>query len=157
MSTTNTTRNGKRPISEKNVSTELDADFGNNLRIPTEVMKELKAKDLPFRFVDAPGLAKNGNMHKNGWVPYKADCTPTDAGSLQLGVSPDGFIRRGTLILATRSKAVDLQHRTLISRRNAAQRDVQAHAARQLKETAKAAGFKESIVVEGYDDEDDKN
>lgn len=143
MSTT--TLKGAKPLSEKNKEASLDQIFGNILKIPAEIKKELDAKNLEGRFIRYEEFVKLGGMHPRGWEPYKPDVSPK---SYQLfGSNPDGFIRRKDLVLASRSKELCDLHRGKL--KQDADRKMSS-----ASQKAAAKGLKsmssEVSVIEGY-------
>ena len=129
-------------------------DFGNRLRLPHGLATYLKSKGFEFRFVDAKMLEGNGNLHPWGWQVFKANAADfKDFSDTVNGMSPDGTVRRGTLILGFRPTALGAQHRGIIAARNKAYRDVQRQHAEELRSVARSAGIDaESAVTEGYED-----
>ena len=72
-----------------------------------------------------------------------------------LGTSPDGFIRRGTLILGVRSKEINEAHKEhLAEKANRKALGVQTAKAMEMKQLAKNAGV-DATIYEGYEENED--
>lgn len=150
------TVNGKKPLSKKAppTPTNLEDIFGNTLGIDPAVAKEIEAKGLVYRFISAPQLQKMGGYHPRGWKPYKQDRGTMDVHSLQFGSDPDGFIRRGELILAVRPKDLNEKHKAVLKQKAARGRETQTTHANELKEMIR--GSVGMQVHEGYEDPNEK-
>lgn len=149
-------KNGRKNILQKPGKvpfTNYDEVFGNNLALPDDLKKELEDKGLVPRFIDGKKLHENGGYHPKGWIPYKRDSQKTDTLDFKFGNDPSGVLRRGSLILAVKTKEEALKHRQFLDERNA-QYDtarMQEQKAEELKRYAKSNRF-DSNIQQGFDD-----
>lgn len=148
---------GRRPAAERGEDvTPLDVDFGNKLRLDPALVAELRKQGLAYRLCNAKQLESFGNMDKNGWRPYRRESSGNmDPGTFKSGVSPDGLVRLGTLVLAVRSAEVDRAHKRLIKQKAEMYSNVQRISATQMREAAKEHGLSPDVIDEGYDGGDD--
>lgn len=148
------TKAGKRPLSERperNIIPQ-EQEFNNRYRLDPELKKHLKEKGLEFRFVSYKKLVDNGGYHENGWVAYnkERDGGPAIMGVAEfaMGSEPTGLIRRGSDVLAVRTKATSDRHRAELARKNAAYKNYDKSAASQLRGVAS-----EGVQIhEGYEE-----
>lgn len=148
-------KNGKIPASKKGqVTLNPDSVFSNKLIIPEKIKKDLEERGLEARFVDAKKLYENNGYHERDWVPYvmPPDMRTTE---FKFGNDPDGVFRRGTLLLAVKSKEDAAKHREFL-RLRAERLNVTNHQkeeADKMRQWAKETrgGVK---VLEGYEEND---
>ena len=148
---------GKKPRSSKPAPAPIGMDdvFGNRLSIPQVIKDEAEAKGLELRWIDAKKLYENSGYHEKGWEPYKRESSATlDVNSFKFGSDPTGVVRRGSVILATRPKAVCEKHRLFNKQRADRQMGAPQEHAEEMRQLAKSHGVS-ARVLEGYDDEGD--
>lgn len=150
---------GKVPKSKRPASNPFSPDdelFGNALSVPQEIKEELDRKGLEGRFVDAEKLYKMGGYHPKGWVPYKRDKKEGDTlGTVdwKFGSDPEGVIRRGSVILAVKSKESAQKHRDYLVTRaeRLSPQNFDKEKAEELRQVAKD-NRADAVVTEGYED-----
>lgn len=151
------TRGGRKNISEKpksGTNVSFDELFGNNLTISPELKAELDAKGLIPRWVDARTIKEFNGYHPKGWRIYKRDQTPgTDAMEFAFGNDPTGVVRRGSVVLAVKTKEDAAKHRDFLNARAEQNRNISTEKAKELKEFARQSGIN-TTVIEGYDDDE---
>lgn len=152
---------GRKPLSAKpkmSSMKSLSSDiFGNTLSLPPELEKELKDKGLIARWVSSKTLYANQGYHPKNWKPYKRDAGATMMGvEFKTGSDPDGLIRRGDCILATKSAEDHAKHQDWLDQKADKYRGYNKEQAAELRATARAAGAKTEIDAE-YDSDDDEN
>lgn len=154
----NQLKGGKRPLPQKKAEPLLREDdlFGNMLKLDPVLETELKEKGLEGRFVDAKKLYEAGGYHPKGWVVYKRTPTSDTIGSneFKFGSDPDGIVRRGSLILAVKTKEQAEKHREFLRRKAALQSTVVPKAAEALRRTARENNV-DTRVDETYDEDKD--
>jgi hypothetical protein len=131
----------------------LDDIFGNTLSVSEEIHKALSEKGLVYRWISMKKFSDNGNSHEYGWRPVKrSECANVES-SPNDGNDPNGFIRRGDLVLGVRSKVLNDQHNQYL--RQEAQRSSSLHSqkrhAEELRKHAESQGIR---ITEGYDDDE---
>lgn len=143
-------KQGKKPFSTRQVAQIRAEDiFGDPLKLDDELKKEIEEAGLEARFVDAKQLYDFNGYHKNGWAPYKKKAG--DKIDFKYDKDPDGVIRRGTLILATRSKEVCEKHRALLAQKADRAAQVTKTHADELRQMARDRNTDVS-VSEGYEE-----
>lgn len=147
------TKNGRIPRPARNAPRMSLSDvFGNPLEVPKQVAEALTKQNKVWRWVSYRQLVDNGGHHDKGWSAVKAkDCGIVDTSAF--GSDPDGYIRRGTLVLAVRSSEVNDKHKAYLKQEADRYSKVQSRHASELRQYAKAAGIDMS-VSEGYGEED---
>ena len=146
------------PVSAKTEAQEASvniADMDNQLAVDPRLLAEIEAKGLAHRWINAIKYKNNYGYDARMWQPYKAEKKPGVENNFYGFTDSEGFIRRGDLILATRSKGISEQ----VRERNAnkirglagAQRK---NAKEELKKTMKEAGADGAKIYEGYDEND---
>lgn len=155
--------NGRKPLSAKPKLSAMNAItediFGNTLSLPEEIKKELSDQGLVARFVSAKILYANQGYHPKGWKPYKRKPSDTVGGvEFKTGSDPDGLVRRGDCILATKSVEDHAKHKDWLEAKADRYKGHSKQKQRELQEQARAAGAA-SHVEEGFDgdDEDDND
>lgn len=153
------TINGKKPLSAKAKPTSLTHDdlFGSQLGVDPDIKKNLEAKNMDCRFISVKHLQDMGGTHQYGWTPVKMKdvCGTIDGHSKLFGSDPEGYIRRGDLVLGQRSKELGQQHKKYLAQKaeSVSLKKIQrAHGdeiKRQLKETS------EKVSV-GYEEESEE-
>lgn len=138
---------GKKVRSKKTeesqpVRESLEGIFGNALDVPAFLKKELDTKGLEGRWIDYKNYVENAGFHRTGWAPYK----PENG----VGTTPDGYIRRGSVVLAARSKEQSDRHRAILKGKadrqlGAAKSSTQANELRRMSNNTVP-------VVDGYED-----
>jgi hypothetical protein len=150
---------GKVPVSKKN-DVELSHSFDdldyNILKLDPELEKEIKAKGLVVRWVNAKKYQVDGNYHRSGWRAYKLDSASTAGkGSLDFnfGVTPEGYVIRNDLLLAYKTKESQERWRARIQAKTAAQNG--RSYAKELKAAFSDKGVAAKIH-DGYEEGDDE-
>lgn len=150
-------KSGRKPISSKpkfNPFLSNDDVFGNPLHIDPELQKELDEQGLVPRFVDANNIAKMGGYHAKGWVPYRRirkESANIGLGDWKFGNDPEGIVRRGSLILAVKSKADAEKHRSYLRARAERYSGFDHDKAEELRKYAKENQV-DTQVHEGFED-----
>lgn len=138
------------PISEKNKAISTQDVFFNEMQLDPQLEAELKSKNLGYRFINATQFRKTG-FHRAKWVPYKRETK----GSIDsvFGTDPEGYTRRGDLILAVKPMSDVERHRALLNQKAKALtgNQVQRRQAQEFRELAAESGVK-SHISEGYED-----
>lgn len=147
---------GKKPLSSKPKMQDLAYDdmFGNNLALDPELQKELDEKGLVPRWVDAKRLFEMNGFNDKGWRTYRRENRSSDTINtldFKFGNDPTGIIRRGSLILAVKSKEQADKHRMFLNERTDKQAQINTKSAEQLRAFAKSNGL-DAKIYEGYED-----
>ena len=146
-------KNGKKPISAKPKSQSLTLDdlFGNTLSVSPEVAKAIESKGMAYRWISYTKFIQMGGQHERAWRPIKRkDCGMMDSSPEN---DPDGFIRRGDLVLAVRPKELHEKHRAYLRQEAQRGKTVQKSHADELRKYAKDQGI-DMKISEGYGEED---
>lgn len=119
--------------------------FKNRLRVPKAVKDEIEARGHVMRWINVNEYRKAGGYHQSGWVPYKPSVQP---GADELGGrDAEGLLRRGDVILATRSKEMNEAHKKFKAERNLRKKAYDKQAAATLR-----ASLPGARISEGYED-----
>ena len=158
MANPKTKVSGRTPLSQKKASmtsdlSSDDLDF-NMLRLDEDLLAELKKQSLVHRWINAKQFTASGNYHRSGWRPYRSE-KRADKGSLDFnyGLDPEGYYRRGDLILAVKKIEMHERWRARIRARTMAASG--KNYAEELRERVRDSGVK-AQVHDGYDDNDEK-
>jgi len=152
-------QNGKKPLSSKprqQSPASLEDIFGNTLGIEASISDALMKKGLEYRWISMKKYGDMGNSHERAWRPVKrSECGIIDPTAITNGSDPDGYIRRGDLVLAVRSKDLGDKHRAFLKSQADRQRNVQREHANELKEFVKKSGIN-ATISEGYGEEENE-
>lgn len=150
-----TTSKGKAPIQHKELEglffDESDSDY---FAVPPKLKKAIKDSGFTCRLVNRKKYQEDGNFHRSGWKVYPvAKLLGDNSGSIDFlsGTDPEGYFRKGDLVLAIKPIEHQERHQKKISEKNKAQLGYTKQAAKELKEAARRAGYKDLEVMEGYE------
>lgn len=150
-------QNGKKPLSSKprtQSPASLEDIFGNTLSVDPAIAEAIGKKGMEYRWISMKKYGDMGNSHERAWRPVKrSECGTIDPTSLTNGSDPDGYIRRGDLVLAVRNKDLGDKHRAFLKVQADRQKNVQRDHANELKEFVKKSGIN-ATISEGYGEED---
>lgn len=148
----------KEPVSNKKMSSldDIAADvsgFGERSDFDVDpAIKELMSKKgLALRWLSAKKFKEDHGFNKSGWVPLRQDHLENedvDMSDNPFGMfNAEGFIVRGTMLLAIRSMKVHKKHQE--RNRDAAKRAKEkvVSDAEKLAEKAKKEGGKLSVSI----------
>lgn len=144
----------KASISQPTTAGNYDDLFGNPLSIDDDLKAEIASQNLDYRWVDAMELGSMGGYHKRGWRAYRRKNTTSGnigTGDFMLGSSPDGTVRRGTIILAVRPLTVSAQHKAMLKNSAARKKGYKKEQAKELRQMVKNSGM-QAEVDESTDD-----
>lgn len=148
-------KEGRRPISAKPEPAAINQDeFGNVLACDPQLMAELESKGLVPRWVDAKRMFEMQGYNDKGWQVYRREKTASDtidSMDFKYGNDPSGVVRRGSLVLAVKSKEQAARQRKFIDQRTEMQAQINAKEAEELRNFARRSGIKAEIF-EGYED-----
>ena len=139
------------------VPTQADL-YDSALDIPSNIKEELNKKGLTARWINATEFRKSFGFHKSKWVPYKRELpkgASTSPDSLY-GGDPEGYVRRGDLVLAVKTKEENARHAGMLKQRADLYSGKQNQAAAELREQAKRAGVKTKVDDSFGEDEDEE-
>lgn len=126
-------------------------DLGSDrLAISRELKKELDSKGLTYKFINATKLKADYGFHKQGYRPYKPD-NQAIVGDI-FGGDPEGYVRRGDLILAVVPKSHADKAKKALQIKTDLQANTSKLKAQELKEQMRSAGLS-AVVDEGYGDD----
>lgn len=150
-------KSGRKPISEKGKASPFKKakKFGTMLDIDPVFAEAADKAGFELRWIDAKKLTENQGYHRMGWQAAKRDSFGDVEGSALLefafGVAPDGYIKRGSAILAKRPKEVCEMHREELRERQALYDRIVNVQEEKLKEHAKSSGV-ETYIDSSYDE-----
>lgn len=126
--------------------------YQSALDIPESIKKEIEEKGLAARWINATEFQRQYGFHKSGWTPYKPDNKlPAIAG---VSGDPEGFVRRGDLILATKTKEQHNLHKARLKMKSSMASGYNATKAKELRRFMQESGVK-TKVVEGFEEPGD--
>lgn len=117
--------------------------------VPPAIKKEIEQAGYEMRFINEAQYKAASNSHKRYWVPYNANTfsgAVSDTSKSGIGLSPDGYLRRKTDVLAIRPKRLGDEHRAMIREKNEAQAAFAQTESFRFKEQAARAGFQTEDV-----------
>ncbi len=127
--------------------------FQNTLALPQALKDQLTKEGLDWRFMNANLFRGNGNVHQAHWTPYKVTVSADQVGLF--GLTPEGYVQRGDLILGSRPKVITEAHKQHLKRRNAQQQAFNKEKAKELRKLAQDHGVAgETKVFDGYEEND---
>ena len=150
-------KNGKKPLSARpkpQAPTSLEDIFGNPLTVSDDIKRAVEEKGMECRWINFKKFQDIGNSHEYAWRPLKrSECGIMDSTSLINGSDPDGYVRRGDLVLAGRSKELSEKHRLYLKGQANRYKNLQKSHAEELRSFVKKAGIDASIT-EGYGEDE---
>lgn len=157
MSTREKRPTQSKPVERKSADTVLSSDDWdysvnerNMLSLPTELKQELMSQDLDWRFISALQFREKGNIHHNQWRPYNV--TEKKPYARMQGVTAEGVLQRGDLILAVRPKKLSSMYKAKLAEKNRAYSGYNKAKADELRDLARESGIdKATKIHEGYD------
>lgn len=134
-----------------------NSDFDLNLlKVDKTLQNEIKAKGLPYKFINYVKFKASGGVHKGGWVPYKRESKPEAAFAGGYATDPDGYTVRNELVLATRDPRLHVYRQQQIAVQNKRQADITGlnrQAAAEMRARMRDQGLS-GRIHEGYDEND---
>jgi len=156
MSSQPVNKNGKAPLitKGKNVAEFYMGAPKSDFDVPQGCVDELRSKNLAYRWIDIQTLKKNGNMHRQGWAPYKFKClSGATKDNPFMDSSLDGYLVMKGNVLAVKTSEAFEASRQFVRRRTAAQSNAGKQAEQAFTEFAKG---EKAMKVHGWDDSDEK-
>jgi hypothetical protein len=147
----------KKPLSEKGKGNPFRSTgkLGSLTDIDPAFKAAATARNLELRWIGYKELTENQGFHKRFWEPIKrqefSDVKGSSIMDLNFGSSADGFIRRGSMILAKRSKELSEQHREVLREKVEAYMGQVEDPSQTLRESARQSNV-ETIISTKYDD-----
>lgn len=143
-------KNGKMPLSQKTqVSSDMSEDDFNLLALDQELKDELAAKGFAYRFINAKQYVEKQGFHRSGWKVYKRDISNRSKGAFDfdLGTDPEGYVRRGDLILAVKPTEMQARHREKLAAKTArySPERYNKEAAQQLRDRARESSVQMKV------------
>lgn len=123
----------------------------NLLVISEELKQEIKDQGLEFRFINASQFREKGNSHHNQWRPYNVKSkAPLE---LMKGITPEGVLLRGDLVLAVRPKRLGDEYRRRLDDKRQVYKGFNRAKADEMRALSREHKVdKTSKVFEGYDE-----
>ncbi len=143
----------KKPVEKPNRDSKYDLEYNpqDRLTLPKELRDYFTAQSLDFRFLNSSEFRASGNYHRSQWQPFNAK----DAGGLVMqGLTGEGLIQRGDLILGVRAKALTAKYRELNKEKIRRQSNFNKSEAKRMRDHIKERGLGEHVTVDDRDDED---
>ena len=134
----------KKEIVETTPTISHEDIFGNAVKLSPELKRELDEKGLVGRFVDYKRVAGNDGHHDSGWTVYRRGTDnksdTLDMYGARFGQSPDGLVRRGSLVLAVKTSGQVEKHRQFLKARATSYgKDYMRQAERRLDGSSRAS------------------
>jgi hypothetical protein len=146
--------NGKKPLSQKPRPTAIRADdiFGNPLSLPADLKAAADKAGLSLRYVDYQKMVQYGGYHEKGWQVLKAEHLGCDKMELPYFNSPDATVRRGSLVLAFRTKEINERHKAFLRQEARRYDNIQKTHAEDLRRELDEAGVGGSVSIDEGND-----
>jgi len=121
-----------------------------------EVAKELEEQGLEARYVNIKLMGRNGGTHPRGWRPYKRQKSESSTRDEYLfGKDPEGYVRRGDLVLAVKTKEEVSKHRAYLdyeAKSHSVNRIIK-NKRKEMREMIKNQGMGDYVTLhEGYEE-----
>lgn len=142
----------KRQIEEPNCDTQfLDPEFAYNnmLALPQGLKTYLTDKGLDWRFLNATQFRAGGNYHRSNWKALNVR-EHESATELVSGITAEGLIQRGDLILGVRTKAISAKHREFLAEKNRRYNNFNKEKAKEMRDDVRRKGISGVSIEEGY-------
>lgn len=157
MSSNNSSK-GKLTLKDKEEmvtsATMTEYEASDSFAIDPNLIKELKDKNLAYKWINAIKHKASYGFDRRGWQPYKRESKPIGATEAYGYADPEGFVRRSDMILAVRPQALhDRKMAEIRAKSQGNAKDFQKQSASQLKNALKDGGIN-AKVHEGYDEND---
>lgn len=140
---------------DPSVGTNMEEIFDSTFKVPEQVAAEIKEAGLVSRWINATEFKKAFGFHKNRWQPFQSKYMKSLANGI-FGGDPEGYVRRGDLILAVKSKELQDKHRAFVKDRTEALAGKAKQHKAKLREIAREHGVKTNID-DDYDDLDEQD
>lgn len=137
-------KKGKEPVSRKYEDIDSPSNQPSLLHITDTVKKVLDSKDLACKWISDITYRRNYGFNKEGWKPHKFSENVE-------GMDPEGFLRRGDLILASQPTENVAEKKARIRRKTQAYEGFNKEKANELRRLAKDSGL-DMQIHEGYED-----
>lgn len=150
-------KGARKPTETKRkIDLEEWSPVGSVLKVPNKLIKIADEQGIEYRWLSATMLSKNQGYHPRGWkvFPINDFCDPEadlGLGTFHIGKTPDGTLRRGSMVLGYKPKEAGDVHRKVLKERADAMASFQERKADQLRQVARDHGGKAQVVV-GYED-----
>lgn len=133
---------------------DKDFSFQDRLALPADLKKYLNDEGMDYRFLNSSEFRASGNYHRSHWQPFKAPADIVQAGLY--GVTADGHVQRGDLILGIRPKALSAKHREHLKQKRSKYSNFAKTEAKRMQQEIRDKGLGDHVRVEEGYDEDDK-
>jgi hypothetical protein len=144
-------KSGKKLIKEQDPFLNPNDIFGDATSLSPELKKELEDQGLVPRWVSYKQMKAMDGYHAKGWRVYKRKNDDIiDNQEFRLGGSPDGYVRRGDMVLAVKTVEDWKRHKDYLAAK--AERYSKSVRKQQVDDLRKLAKELNTTVVEGYDD-----
>ena len=139
------------PKRDPEIKFDYQEFYQNTLSLPQAFKEKLKSEGLDYRFLNRTEFRKNGNTHRSHWRAYVLKDSPENVGLI--GITPDGHIQRGDLILGVREKAMSAGHVKYLRQRANQYANHNKAKADEIRTLAREHGVEsETKVFEGFED-----
>jgi hypothetical protein len=145
----------KTAAQESSIEDTINLDFDNQLAVDPSLLKEVAEKGFACRWINASKLKANYGFDSRQWSPYKRIQKPGALENNSFGFTdPEGFVRRGDLVLAVRPMAVHNASKARIANKNRTLASNQRKTAvDSIKQVFSEGGLaKDAKVHDGYDE-----
>lgn len=136
------------------IFTDEAFSYSNILALPEVLKSFLTEKGLDWRFLNAKEYRGAGNFHRSHWQPLKI--TSEECSRLGIsGITAEGHVQRGDLILGIRTKAITAKHKEFLKEKNRRYSQFSKNEATRMREDIARKGLSSTVKVqEGYDDDE---
>lgn len=145
-------KNTRPTLQDKEIASSggiVQFDETDAFAIDPSLQRELKEKNLAYRWINARRWKDNYGYDARMWAPYKRDSNMSPGFEAFGMVDSEGYTRRGDMILAAQSMEIAGRRKEKIANKNKnLVNDHRKSAVDQLRKELKGAGK----VYEGYEE-----
>lgn len=123
---------------------DFDSSVTENIfELPVKLQQEMQAKGLEARFISLKQYKSNSNMHIRGWKPYVPDdALNLNDGEMDYGVTPEGLVVRGHMVLAAKPAKLVAQYRAAVDQKNKALQSIKERKYDEMRKRMEKHGSK---------------
>lgn len=126
-------------------------DFGNKLKIPAHIQKELDEEGLIGRFVSLKKIQDSGGYHPMGWTPYLVKNPQMNP----ITQTAEKTFRIGDLVLAVKTKHDHAQHVAWLKQKSDRQTSQHKNNVKEMRDRIRDSRADKHIsLIEGYEEND---